>query len=212
MRAGQHDVRVQEQHIYRVLRSRWTYMCVRVGGFALLAGYLFAAGDWRVSVAWAFALPLIALAVAWALVVSKMSYRVPRLNEHLLYPRNTQNDELNVSAEELDLKWVQFTEKKLPPRLIPFAAAEDGLICVPVLLVGISPVSAVIGGIAFGVLHLARFSYFECLGKALYYSLAIYVVLPHGVLTVAVGHIATDVFGLIVLHLVKRKVVANNAL
>jgi hypothetical protein len=187
-------------------------MCVRVAGFALLAGYVLVADDWRFSVAWSFVVPLIALGVAWGLVASKISDRVPKLNEYLLYPRNTQNDEANVSAAELDLKWVQFTEKQLPRRLIPFAATEDGLICVPVLLVGVGPVSAVIGGIAFGLLHLARYSYFECLGKALYYSLAIYVVLPHGVLTVAAGHIATDVFGLIVLRLVKRKVVANNAL
>lgn len=195
--------------MHQILRSKWTYFGIRFTGFALLAGYLAVTDDWRFSFTWALAVPAIAFGVASALLVSKISDRLPSLNGYLLFPRSNENTNTVLSRDESDLRWVQFAEKQVPVRGIPFAAAEDGLVCVPVLLAGIGPISALAGGIVFGLLHLARFSYFECLGKTVYYSLTIYLVLPHGLLTVAAGHIVMDALGLAVLRVAKRRLIAR---
>lgn len=77
-------------------------------------------------------------------------------------------------------------------RHILIAPAEDGVICVPVILVGITAASAIVGGLIFGLLHLRTCTYLDCISKTAVYSLVCLFVLPHGLLTVVTGHFVND--------------------
>ena len=143
--------------------------------------------------------------VGWTFVSLRFSERFPRLNTHLLYPANERVTESPLSEDEWALRQAKYVESGMRGGLILTAPAEDGFICVPVLLTAISPISALVGGIVFGCMHLARFTYLECIGKAIAYALVCYVVLPHGLLTVVAGHLLMDVSGLAVLKVAQHR-------
>jgi hypothetical protein len=92
-----------------------------------------------------------------------------------------------------------------------FTISEDGFICVPILLIGINPFAALAGGAVFGVIHLGRFTYLECIAKAVIYSLACLWVLPYGLLTLVAGHFTSDVIVLLLLKMIKRKLAEQAA-
>jgi len=194
--------------MHKLLKSRWMYQGLRIFGFVFLAAYFVGTGDWRFSWVWALGVPAIALATAWMAIASKIFVRFPKLNEYLLYPQREETTPAP-SPDEWTLQKANYLESGIRFREIPFTATEDGFICVPVLLIGISPMSALAGGVVFGCLHLARFNYGECLGKAIYYSLAIYFVLPHGLVNVVLGHMLMDALVLVVLRIFKWKRVAR---
>jgi hypothetical protein len=177
-------------------------------GLLALAAYLALTGDWRCSWTWALAVPAIAVGTAWALIASNIAVRFPKLTDYLLYPRREETMP-TLSRDEWDLHFAAYAQTNIPAKGMPFSAAEDGLICVPVLLLGIDPISALVGGIVFGLLHLARFSYQECLGKAMYYSLAIYFVLPHGLVSVVLGHFLTNALAVVGLRIAKQRLAAE---
>jgi hypothetical protein len=54
-------------------------------------------------------------------------------------------------------------------------------------------------------LHLGRFTYLECIGKSITYALVCYFVLPHGVLTVAVGHLIMNGVAFVGIQVARRK-------
>lgn len=182
---------------------------MRVLGFGLLAGYLWHSGDWRFSIPWTLAFPAISFAIGWAFVALGFFERFPRLNTYLLYPAKGRVTENVLTEDESALKQARYLVSGMRGGLILTAPAEDGFICVPALLAGITPVSALVAGIVFGCMHLARFTYLECVGKAIAYALVCYVVLPHGLLTVVVGHLLMDALGFAVLkvgqHRLSRK-------
>jgi hypothetical protein len=122
-----------------------------------------------------------------------------------LYPA-TDSPPGNIRSEdEWALHQAKYLEDSARGGAILTTPTEDGLICVPVLLLGIAPISALIAGIVFGGIHLARFTYLECIGKAIAYAIVCYVVLPFGLLTVAVGHLLLDVIALAVVKLAKHR-------
>ena len=178
---------------------------MRVAGFVLLAGYLWHTGDWRVSLPWALIFPTIALSVAGAFVALRLFDHFPRLSAYYLYPRQGTSTENALSEDEWALKQAKYLEGGLRAGAILTASAEDGLICVPVLLFGIMPISALLGGIAFGLIHLARFTYLECIGKAIAYALVCYFVLPFGLLTVMLGHLLVDGLSFAAVKVAKRR-------
>jgi hypothetical protein len=196
----------------QLLASRWTYVAMRVVGFGLLAGYLWRSGDWRVSVPWALAFPAISFSVAWAFVALKLFDRFPRLNARLLYPPTNRSAGNGLSEDEWALRKARYLEGGLRGWAILTAPAEDGFICVPLLILGITPISALLGGIAFGLIHLARFTYLECIGKAVSYTLVCYFVLPFGLLTVVLGHLVTDVLGFAAIKVTKHRLSRNACL
>ena len=93
-------------------------------------------------------------------------------------------------------------------KAVALTPGEDGLICVPLLLVGINPLSAALGGIVFGLLHVERFTYLECIAKSITYGL---FVLPHGLLTVVLGHLIMNGIGFAGLRVIKRHVESAQA-
>lgn len=189
-----------------ILKSSWTYTLIRVVGFGLLGGYLFLTDDWRISVTWALAFPAIAFAVAILLVNLNLSQRFPALDKYFLFP----NAKLANSEDEWSLNQARRFEGMMGRGRFLLAPAEDGLVCVPVLLAGLSVASSALGGLVFGLLHLGRFTYLECIGKSIYYSLVCFFVLPHGLLTVALGHVLMDAAALAAAKAVKRKLVCKS--
>ena len=198
------DVRAQLR-MHRFFKSRWVQIAVGILGFGLLGGYLALTGDWRVSPIWAFTFPAISFSVAWVFVGLKLFDRLPKLDRYLLYPATAENTSAPVSRDEWALKQGNYLESGFRGKAILTTPAEDGLICVPLLLVGIGPFSAALGGIAFGFIHLGRFTYLECIGKSITYALVCYFILPHGLLTVALGHVIMNGIAFVGLQVAKRK-------
>lgn len=189
-----------------MLRSSWTYTLIRLVGFGLLGGYLFLTDDWRISVTWALAFPAIAFVVAILLVNLDLSRRFPTLDKYFLFP----NAQVASSEEEWCRNQAKCAEAMMGRGRFLLAPAEDGLICVPVLLAGLGVATSTLGGIVFGLLHLGRFTYLECIGKSIYYSLVCMFVLPHGLLTVALGHVLMDASALAAIKVAKRKLVSES--
>lgn len=110
-----------------------------------------------------------------------------------------------LSNNEWVIKQAQYFESGFQKKAILLTPSEDGLICVPVILAGINPVSVVLGGLTFGFLHLGRFTYLDCIGKGVIYSLVCLLILPHGLLTVIAGHFGMDLLALASLKVIKSK-------
>jgi hypothetical protein len=193
--------------VIQLLKSRWTYVTIRVVGFSLLVGYLAVTADWRISVPWVFAFPAISFSVAWLFVGLNLFDRFPKLNRYILYPQTNGNTE----RAQSDNEWALSQAKYLGSggKSVVFAPTEDGLICVPVLLVGIGTISAALGGLAYGLIHLGRFTYLECIGKTITYTLVCYFVLPQGLLTVVTGHLLMDLIAFAALKVAKYKLSAE---
>lgn len=188
----------------RLFKSRRTYIALRILGFGLLGSYLVVTGDLGVSLIWALAFPAISVSVASAFVGLKLFDLFPRLNDYLLY-RNDGHKEASLSGDEWALRQAGYLGSGFRGKTVLISPAEDGLICVPVLLVGIGWLSAALGGIAFGFIHLGRFTYLECIGKSITYALVCYFVLPHGLLTVVLGHMITNGIAFIAVQVAKHK-------
>jgi len=187
-----------------LLASKWTYTTLRVVGAALFVGYLIFTKDWRISALWVLAFPAISLSIAWLFVLLKLFDRFPKLNRYLLHPQNKAIGK-GLSENEWALAQAKYLESGFRGKALLCSPAEDGFVCVPLLLVGIGVLPAVLGGVAFGVIHLGRFTYLECLGKSLTYALVCYFVLPYGLLTVAAGHLIMDLVGLVVIKMTKHR-------
>lgn len=92
-----------------------------------------------------------------------------------------------------------------PPLLdVLLIPGEDGLFLVPLLAVGVGPVSAVAAVLPFAALHHPLFKPRECISKALSFYVCCLLVLPHGLLTMIAGHILLDVVGFILVRGVKH--------
>jgi hypothetical protein len=193
----------------RVLKSKWSYIAIAIAGFGLLGGYLASTEDWRVSIPWALAFPAISFSVAWAFVALGLFDRFPKLNRYLLSSTSDQGPERPLSGDEWSLRQANYLASGFRGRAVLSIPAEDGLICIPVLLIGIDPLSALLGGVAFGVIHLARFTYIECIGKSVTYALVCYFVLPHGLLTVVLGHVIMDGVAFAAIQVARRKLSAR---
>ena len=166
--------------------------------------YVLSSGDLRLSLPWVLAFPVISFSVAWLFVTLKLPSRFPSLHRYLLFSREHSGSAQVLTENEWALAQATYLENGLVGLAILAAPLEDGFICVPLLLVGVDPVSATVGGIIFGAIHLARFTYIECIGKALYYMLVCYFILPHGLLTVTTGHLLMDIIGLVGIKIAKH--------
>jgi hypothetical protein len=71
-------------------------------------------------------------------------------------------------------------------------AGEDGVFFLPLLYIGISPTVALVASFAYAILHYPLFPLWACAMKGLFlYTVAIWI-LPHGIMTVVVGHLIND--------------------
>jgi hypothetical protein len=196
--------------VIRLLSSRWTHIAIWIFGFSFLAGYLALSGDWRVSFPWALAYVAISLSVGWFFSVAlRLHERLPALDRYLLFERDDKATE-QINNDEWTLRYVKYhLDTGLRTKTVLLTPAEDGLICVPVLLTGAGLVPAALGGMVFGLLHLGRFTYLDCIAKAIIYALVCYYVLPHGLLTVVVGHFIMNGLAFAFMQVAERKLSAK---
>ncbi len=183
---------------------------LRVVGYGFLVTYLIVFRDFTFSIPWAFSYLAIAVTVATLMAVLKLPERFPRLERYHFArkmpdaERPQTQEEWKKKREELEQKYQEFYVSNFRLRLIVHTPHEDGMICVPILLAGINPISAIIGGLVFGFFHLKGYTYLSCITKAVIYSLVCLIVLPHGLLTVVAGHYITDLTAWGGLHTIVR--------
>jgi hypothetical protein len=189
--------------VRRLFKSRWFYTAHNVLGWGLLAGYLALTNDWRISPLQSLGFPAIAFLTGW-LFQLKPFRRFPALNRYLLYEESDPRRPRPISNDDWARKQADYLRSLFGLRAVLSTPAEDGLICVPVVLSGIEPLSAILGGLVFGFLHLGRFTYLECIAKAIWYALVCLLILPSGVLTVVLGHVITNASGFVILQLGRR--------
>ncbi len=72
------------------------------------------------------------------------------------------------------------------------AAGEDGLFFLPLLYVGITPLAVLVVSCIYGFIHYPLFPLWACLMKWAFFFVVGMVILPQGILTVAVGHVANN--------------------
>ena len=193
----------------QLFKPRWLRITLGTLGWPLLLGYLLVTEDWRISLVWALAFPAISFAVVGLFIALKLFDRFPKLNGYLLYSDTDEMRPTALSHDDWALKQADYLNSGFRAQAVLSTPAEDGLICVPVLLVGVGPISAVLGGIVFGALHLERFTYLECIGKSITYAAVCYFVLPHGVLTVVLGHAILNGVAYLGLQIARRKLSAK---
>jgi predicted negative regulator of RcsB-dependent stress response len=90
-------------------------------------------------------------------------------------------------------------------RLALLLPGEDGIFFVPLLWVGITPLTAGIAAAAFAAIHYPEFSIRSCVPKFVSLFCVAMVVLPHGIGTVVVGHLLVDTVAYTVLRLFGAK-------
>lgn len=92
--------------------------------------------------------------------------------------------------------------KKEPWRFL-LVPAEDGFFLLPLLYVGISPVSAAVAAFLFAVAHYPVFPWRYCIPKGTAYFFVALFILPHGIWSIVVAHLLVDV-GLFVFILLAK--------
>lgn len=190
-----------------LLAQKSTYLFLRGAGFSLLVGYLAISRDFSFSLVWVFGYFAIVAFVSWLMIVAlNAPKRFPKLDRYHVFDTGVKGKEKPSSENEWVFKQAKYLEAGFRNKAILLTPSEDALICVPVIMAGIGPISAVLGGFVFGVLHLGRFTYLDCIGKAVIYSLVCLLVLPHGLLTVVAGHFGMDLLALVALKVTLKAV------
>ena len=84
--------------------------------------------------------------------------------------------------------------KRHPWTDVVLLAGEDGFFFVPILLLGINPVSAAVVAVAYAAIHYPEFPLKHCITKAILIFLIASLILPNGLVSVIVGHLILNVF------------------
>jgi len=158
--------------------------CLKLVGLALLAAY-FWQNPLYVEPIWIGAHLAIVVGIGTAFVV--VIY--PVLDR--LFP-GTKADVEAPGARIID------EAKRTPWRLAFLLPGEDGFFFVPLLWVGITPITAGVVAAAFAVAHYPQFPARACLVKFVCIFCIAMVVLPHGLGSVVVGHFIADVAAVLV--------------
>ena len=181
--------------IINVLRDERTYLVLRISGISLLIFYFFCCPSFEFSLLGVLGYFLISTLIAIALVALKIADRFPKLNQYLFFqfPSERKIESGNWAEDK-----AAYLSSMARGKQILYSITEDGLICVPLLLIGLNFATSCIGGMIFGLMHLGRFTYLECLAKSLTYCVVCLVILPQGILTVIAGHLTLNVIALAV--------------
>ena len=130
-----------------------------------------------------------ALSVATITLLEKMGLKEPDLKE----------------AEALNERVLSML--KQAPWKILTVPAEDGLFLLPLLYLGINPVTAVVAATLFAAFHYPSFPWHYCVPKGIAYFFVALFVLPYGIWSVVTAHLLLD--GAIFCLLMLRKVKGN---
>lgn len=92
----------------------------------------------------------------------------------------------------------RFAEAKRRPFIeAVLVTGEDGFFFVPLLLIGVTPIAAVVCASAYAAIHYPEFPIKHCVVKAVILFLIAMWILPHGIATIVVGHLLLDTMGYI---------------
>jgi hypothetical protein len=91
--------------------------------------------------------------------------------------------------------------KRHPFRLALLIPGEDGIFFVPLLWVGITPLTAGVAAAAFAAVHYPEYSIRACVPKFVFLFAVAMVILPHGIGSVVVGHLLVDAIAFTTLNL-----------
>jgi len=83
-------------------------------------------------------------------------------------------------------------ELKQKPWRFLLIPAEDGFFLLPLLHIGISPVSAAVAALLFAAMHYPMFRWRYCVPKGIAYFFVALYVLPHGIWSVIIAHLLVD--------------------
>lgn len=195
-----------------IFNSKWFHRALHILGFTFLVGYLCLTKNWRISIGWGLVYFVIVLAVSHFSAKLGASRRFQKLNKYLTHPSEVISVSAAQSKDEAALVKARYLRSFFNSGAILLVPTEDALVCVPILLAGISPLSALLGGVVFGVIHLGGYSYIECIAKGIYYTLIVWIILPHGLLAVILGHLISDAIGLVVLQIAVHQLSENTKL
>ena len=171
-----------------------TLWVIRIAGMVFLVSYLLMYQDFSFSLTWSLLHVAIVLGVATGITSIGIQKLIPSLGTYYIPRKMKESVAENLEQEDDPYRMREaYMESLFNRKTVAFLAAEDGLIGVPLILLGINPLSVIIAGIVFGVIQLPRFTYLECLIKGMTYMLICLLVLPNGILTVVAGHYLTDV-------------------
>jgi uncharacterized protein len=92
--------------------------------------------------------------------------------------------------------------KRNPLRFL-YIPAEDGLFLLPLVFIGINPISAALAAALFGAAHYPSFPWRFCVPKGIAYFFVALFVLPYGIWSVVVAHLLIDATAIAALALVK---------
>jgi hypothetical protein len=170
----------------RALRWIWAHRssCLKLGGLALLATYF-----WRnplyVEPAWigAYLAIVIGVGTAFVMIVDPVIDR--------LFP------DKKVDVDPIGTQIIS-EAKRRPLRLALLLPGEDGFFFVPLLWVGITPVTAGVATAAFAAAHYPQFPLRTCAVKFVFLFCIAVMVLPHGLGSVVAGHLILDALALVI--------------
>lgn len=115
----------------------------------------------------------------------------------------SKENQIGVEQEQSQLVQMGNDIMKKHPYCFWLASAESAFFYVPLLWVGINPISAFIAASLFGFAHYPAFFLRNCIYKTLIQFFVALVILPHGILTVMLGHFIVDNVPFIILKLSK---------
>jgi hypothetical protein len=91
------------------------------------------------------------------------------------------------------------------PWMVLLIPGEDGLFFLPLLYIGVNPVSAFFAAAIFGAAHLVCKPFYACLGTAVISYFLCLFVLPYGIGAMVIGHMIVDLSVFAMTPYLKRK-------
>lgn len=154
-------------------------MPIKLTGLVFLAAYL-SSHPLQFSLKWAFAYFGIAMLGVLTYVWSNKAIGKISSKPHFV-------------KEEAEYMYQQVsTTKREDPFCFWLAPAESAFFYVPLLYFGLDPFSAAVAAILFGLMHYPQQMLRNCIFKAFTQYALIWIVLPHGILTMMAGHFFVD--------------------
>lgn len=193
----------------RIYSSSLTYWVLRFLGGVLLIIYYTKPRELDFSLIWFFVFIVILVSVGSLGGLIEGLNLWPALNSTIIpsspYANNEENEDEGIHIASRNFL-------RSAPQLI-FVPLEDALFCIPILIYGVNPWLVILSGVFFGLAHLGSYTYGQCITKSVSYTLAMFIVLPHGLLTMMAGHLLVDlltVLGMTVLFILTRDTKQNN--
>lgn len=175
------------------MKRLWEKRCmpIKLAGLAMLTLYLYSHP--------------IQFEVLWVSVYIGIAFlSVPVYISAIKVLARARNEPDNVEEEKEYMHTSIAGTYNTNPVCVWLAPAESAFFFVPVLYVGINPITVGLAAALFGAMHYPNFFIRNCIYKSLMHFALALVVLPHGILTVMAGHFFVDHLPLWVMRLLDK--------